>query len=223
MKWEANGKSPILSDKQTRECNAKGGLNLLALEGTFRSDHEIPPETQTAIFTAFIEQHRGFLLKELISHSMSEERLLGMLRTGGQLLDPQGKFVDDLQEAPRAIVEKPHYVGLTREVALSRVGYWVASLFVHATPRFAFRPSEQRLLLAALRSGTDEELAAELGVSVSAVKKTWVLIYERASAYLPDFSSDRKPKGMTERGKEKKQHLLSYMREHPEELRPASL
>ncbi|GAC1691656.1 MAG: hypothetical protein NVS9B5_33500 [Terriglobales bacterium] len=223
MKWEANGKSPILSDKQIRECNAKGGLNLLVLEGTFRSDHELPPEAQTAIFTAFIEQHRGFLLKELISHSMSEERLLGMLRTGAQLLDPQGKFVDDLEEPPRAIVEKPHYVGLTREVALSRVGHWVASLFVPATPRFAFRPSEQRLLLAALGSGTDEELAAELRVSLSAVKKTWVLIYERVSAYLPDFSSDRKPNGMTERGKEKKHRLLTYLREHPEELRPASL
>lgn len=223
MTWEASGKSPILSDKQTRECNAKGGLNLLVLEGTFRGDHELPPEAQTTIFTVFIEQHRGFLLKELISHSMSEERLLAMLRTGGQLLDPQGKFVDDLQGAPRAIVEKPHYVGLTREVALSRVGYWVASLFVHATPRFAFRPSEQRLLLAALRGGTDEELAADLGVSLSAVKKTWILIYERASPYLPGFSSDREPDVTMERGKEKKQRLLSYLREHPEELRPASL
>jgi hypothetical protein len=105
----------------------------------------------------------------------------------------------------------------------SRVGYWVASLFVHATPRFALRPSEQRLLLAALRGGTDEALAAELRVSLSAVKKTWVLIYERVSAYLPDFSSDRKPNGMIERGKEKKQRLLNYLREHPEELRPASL
>ena len=223
MKWEATGKSPIVSDKQTREFNAKGGLNLLVLEGTFRIDDEIGPETQTATFTAFVEQHRGFLLKELISHAMSEERLLGMLRTGGQLLDPQGKFVDDLQEPPRAIVGKPHYVGLTREVALSRVGYWVASLFVHATPEFALRPSEQRLLLAALRGGTDEELAIELGVSLSAVKKTWVLIYERASAYLPEFSSDREPSGTTERGKEKKQRLLGYLREHLEELRPASL
>ena len=223
LKWEANGKSPILSDKETRESNARGGLNLLVLEGTFRSDHETTAETQTATFTAFIEQHRGFLLKELISHAVSEERLLGMLRTGGQLLDPQGKFVDYLQGRPRTIVAKSHYVGLTREVALSRVSCWVASLFVHATPRFAFLPSEQRLLLAALHGGTDEELAAELGVSLSAVKKTWLLIYERASAYLPDFSSDREPNGTKERGKEKKQRLLTYLRGHPEELRPASL
>jgi hypothetical protein len=223
MKWEANGKSPILSDKQTRECNAKGGLNLLVLEGTFRGDHESRLETQTAVYMAFIEQHRGFLLKELISHSMSEERLLEMLRSGGQLLDPQGEYVDDLQEPPRAIFEKPHYAGLTREVALSRVGYLVGFLFVHATPKFALRPSEQRLLLAALRGGTDEELAAELGVSLSAVKKASALIYERASAYLPYCSSDPEPNGATERGKEKKQRLLSYLREHPEELRPASL
>ncbi len=36
-------------------------------------------------------------------------------------------------------------------------------------------------------------------------------------------SSDREPNGTTERGKEKKQRLLSYSREHPEELRPASV
>jgi len=51
----------------------------------------------------------------------------------------------------------------------------------------------------------------------------WVFIYERVSAYLPDFSSDRKPNGMTGRGKEKKQRLLTYLRDHPEELRPACL
>lgn len=85
------------------------------------------------------------------------------------------------------------------------------------------RPSEQRLLLAALRGGTNEELAADLGVSLSAVKKTWILIYERSSAYVHGFSSEREPDGTTERVKEKKQRLLSYLREHPEELRPASL
>lgn len=222
MKWEANGKFATLSDKQTRQSNVSGGLNLLVLEGTFRTEYESCLETQTAAYAAFLEQHRGFLLKELISHSPNEDRLQGMLRSGGLLLDGHGKYVDDMQKPLWEIVEKPHYVGLTREVALSRLGTFVGFLFIHETPRFALRRSEQRLLLAAMHGGTDEELALELGVSLSAVKKTWVHIYERASGCLPEPSPCREPDGAPERGKEKKQRLLSYLREHPEELRPAS-
>ena len=91
-----------------------------------------------------------------------------------------------------------------------------------SAPRFNFRPSEQRLLLTALRGGTDEELSDELGVSLSAIKKTWALIYERASAHLRGFSSNHVTDGASERGKEKKRRLLNYLRDHPEELRPAS-
>jgi hypothetical protein len=45
------------------------------------------------------------------------------------------------------------------------------------------------MLLGALPGGTDEELSEELGVSLSTIKKTWVLIYERAAAHLAGFSS----------------------------------
>jgi DNA-binding CsgD family transcriptional regulator len=161
-------------------------------------------------------------LKELISHAPTEDRLQGMLLSGGQLLNGHAKYVDQSQEPLGEIARKPHYVGLTSEVALSRWGSLVGLLFVHDTPRLALRPSEQRLLLSALHGGTDEELALDLGVSLSAVKKTWAHIYERTSAYLPDVCPACEPNGAAERGKEKKQRLLSYLRDHPEELRPAS-
>ena len=97
-------------------------------------------------------------------------------------------------------------------------------LFRSEAPQFDFRPSEQRLLLTALRGGTDEELSDDLGISLSAVKKTWSLIYERAAAHLPGFSSNHNgsTNGASERGKEKKQRLLTYLRDHPEEMRPAA-
>ena len=118
----------------------------------------------------------------------------------------------------------PHYLRLTRKVALSRAGAWAGSLFVYQPPQCGFRPSEQRLLLAAVRGGTDQELADELGVSLSAVKKTWLLIYSRASKQLPSiFRNGVAVPEDGERGREKKQHLIAYLRDHPEELRPASL
>jgi hypothetical protein len=219
----ARGESPLLSDKETREVNQNCGLNLLIWEGAVRTDYANRPDAHAAEFSAFVEQHRGFLLKELIGNVIAPEQLEGVLRSGGQFLNTEGKYVDSVERPLHEVFTAPHCVGLTREVGLSRMGSWVGTLFIHEWPRFCFRPSEQRLLLTALRGGTDEKLSDELGISHSAIKKTWLLIYERVSAYLPGFSSDHEPaEGTNERGKEKKQRLLAYLREHPEELRPAA-
>lgn len=79
------------------------------------------------------------------------------------------------------------------------------------------------MLLAALRGGTDEELAIDLGISLSAVKKMWLSIYGRASTHVPELLPNRgSVQEGGERGKEKKHRLLSYLRDHPEEHRPAS-
>jgi hypothetical protein len=52
---------------------------------------------------------------------------------------------------------------------------------------------------------------------------SWASIYERTSSQLPGFPSSRDvANGASERGKEKKHRLLNYLRDHPEELRPAS-
>jgi len=48
------------------------------------------------------------------------------------------------------VLAEPHLAGLTRELAMARVGTWIGSLFVYQPPQFRFRPSEQCLPLAAL-------------------------------------------------------------------------
>jgi DNA-binding CsgD family transcriptional regulator len=218
------GDNPLLSDQQVRQANSQGGLNLVTWEGALNHEFRDRPEAHTAVFSAFVEQHRGFLLKEMLAHGMSEELLAATLRSGGSLLDSEGCYTDTPGRSISEIFAAPHIVGITRELALSRVGFWIASLFIHEAPQFDFRPSEQRLLLTALRGGTDEELSDDLGISLSAVKKTWSLIYERAAAHLPGFSSNHNgsTNGASERGKEKKQRLLTYLRDHPEEMRPAA-
>jgi hypothetical protein len=76
----------------------------------------------------------------------------------------------------------------------------------------------------ALDGGTDKELADELGISLSAVKKTWRMIYDRVAACQPELipSNSQADAWTQDRGKQKKQRLLAYLREHPEELRPVS-
>jgi hypothetical protein len=72
-----------------------------------------------------------------------------------------------------------------------------------------------------VRGLTDEQLGDELGISLSAVKKTWRSAYNRASqASLPELPLGATDGAETKRGREKKQPLLSYLRRQMEELRP---
>jgi hypothetical protein len=220
----SRGESPLLSDRAVREGNTKGGLNLVVWEGAVRAELWECAEAHAAVVSAFVEQHRGFLLKEAVCQPSTREFLDVTLRTGAQLLHEDGRYVDFGDRSLGEFFKIPHYVGLTRKVALSRPGAWAGSLFVYQAPQCRFRPSEQRLLLAALRGRTDQELADDLGISLSAVKKTWLSIYNRVSTYLPSlFPNHVAVQEEGERGREKKQHLIGYLRDHPEELRPASL
>jgi len=218
------GNSPLLSNTQMRQANSKGGLNLLAWISAYDAEHLDSVEANAAMFSAFVSEHRGFLLKELIGQGVSLEVMKGTIRSGGLFFSPvEGRYVESLERPLHEVFAAPYLIGLTRELAMARVGTWIGSLFVHQCPKFGFRPSEQHLLLTALRGGTDQELSDELSLSLSAVKKTWLSIYDRVAGHLPGFSSDHDAMGgTTERGKEKKQRLLTYLRDHPEELRPAS-
>lgn len=218
----SRGESPLLPDGKVREANAKGGLNVITWEGVVRPEF-MSVESHTAVFSAFVEQHRGFLLKELTCQGTTPEILEAILRSGGLLLGEHGRYIESIDRSLDEIVNMPHHLGITRQLALSRTGTWIASLFAYQAPRCGFRPSEQRLLVAALRGRTDQELAKELGISLSAVKKSWLSIYQRAANHLPSLFDNHDGQEDGERGKEKKQHLIAYLRDHPEELRPAGL
>lgn len=218
------GKSPALTNAQVRAANRDGGLNLLVLEGAMRTADMGRPEIMNILFGVFVEYHRGFLLKELITQGTSTDMMKAQLQSGGYLVDHQGRYVPGKNKLLDELLRAPHFIGVSRELALQDFGSWMSSMFVYHAPRFGFRPSEQRLLLAALSGGTDEELSDELAISMSAVKKNWRQIYERVaphdSTLVPShYDEDRN----SERGKTKKQRLLAYLREHMEELRPTQI
>jgi DNA-binding CsgD family transcriptional regulator len=118
-------------------------------------------------------------------------------------------------------------MGVTREIAAGQQGSWgtwIGSLFRYRQPQLGFSRSEQRLLFSALDGSTDGELSDKLGLSLTTVKKTWRSIYDRTAAHIPELvhGHSRDEKASPERGKAKKQYLIAYLREHPEELRPVS-
>ncbi len=143
----------------------------------------------------FLDNHRGFLFKEIVIQGESPEHLEALRHTGGLLLGGDGCYGGfqgiDLQQLAR----EPHIVGITREIALEQFGSWISSLFRYQPPRFGFTRREQRLLLSALVGGTDEELSSLLNTSLSAVKKTWRSVYDRVAARLPELIPNNSPAG----------------------------
>ena len=217
--------SPLLSSKELAEANARGGLNLVGWHAACGPEDANRVDVLNFVFATFLEAHRGFLVKELIGQAESEEMARSMWNIGNHFFDPnRGVFVDSIDGSVEEFVRRPHVVGSKQEQALSKPGLWVASIFAYQPPRFGFRRSEQKLLLAALRGETDEELSDELAVSLSSVRRMWLSIYDRVAVNLPTLFGSEVPAndGISGRGKGKKHRLLAYIREHPEELRPVS-
>jgi len=221
----SDGRSPLLSDKEVREANFSNGINLTIWEGAVRVGDMHRSEISHSFLSTFIELHRGFLLKEIIGQVSIPEALGYVLNAGYLFVNSRnGQYIDAIDEPLNALMSEPHQTGLTRELAPTRLGTWASTLFVYEPPRFGFSPSEQRLLLTAALGGTDEDLSDELGISLSAVKKAWNSIYDRVGSHDPGLVpiTSLSEDGVAERGKTKKQRLLAYLHDHPEELRPAA-
>lgn len=70
------------------------------------------------------------------------------------------------------------------------------------------------------------EVSEHLGISVSSVRRCWLSIYDRVSERAPGVlgqaATTNYGNANAVRGKGKKNRVLAYLREHPEELRPLS-
>ena len=220
------GVSPVLSERQVREANSKGGLNLVVWEALPRPGFEKRADIYHLMVTSFIEGHRGFLWKELITAQVeSAARLQWALNAGGLLWNPSRRcYAHSPVGKHQEVIRQPHIVGVTRDVESGRPGSWVGTLFDYHPPKCGFSRREQALLLSALSGGTDEEISDDVGASRATVKNRWRSIYNRAISSLPElFRDDSQANSrISQRGKEKKRYLLAYLRDHPEELRPIS-
>jgi hypothetical protein len=199
-------------------------------EGCANPDFNDDAELPRFMMDVFIERHRGYRFKELIASQVeSTQRLELVFNSGALLWDPgSARYLESPQRSAGEIVSTPHLLGMTCEIERARRPWrpsWIGTLFDYHPPRCGFSRSEQRLLQFALDGeSTNQELADALGVSLPTVKKLWVSIYRRMNDSVPEINSggvQAEPDEST-RGKEKKRHLLAYVREHPEELRPVS-
>jgi hypothetical protein len=219
------GKWPLLSEKQIRCANAVGGLNSATWHTGALPEYLSRPEVGNTIMNAFVELHRGFLLKEVICQAETAEHFEGVRAIGGSLWNSSRNCYEPADRMPpQKLLRQPHVLGITRELAAHRYAGWAAFCFVSHPPRFGFSRSEQRLLACGLSGETDQQIASKMGISLVAVKKRWRAIYDRVAAIAPELlpAPISENEVGRERGKTKKAGLLAYIHEHPEELRPVS-
>jgi DNA-binding CsgD family transcriptional regulator len=225
VKRIARGNSPLLSDAAVRDANSTVRLNLLVWHNTIHPVDLIRAEVGTPVMASFEDYCRGFRLRELIGQADCLEQMYGQHNAGGLYFHrAENRYGDFPEVNAQNFGSEPRNAGMPRDLALNHHASWVGSLLLYPPPQFYFSRSEQRLLTLALEGGTDKELGDELGISEFAVKKTWRLIYDRVNACQPDLiPGNLQADSLTQdRGKQKKQRLLAYLRKHPEELRPVS-
>jgi len=216
---------PRMNREQIAWANASGGLNvLMCFEGWTRDG--LLPEQVLALREKQNEALHltlgGYRVKEFLVEQIGEENWQWMLDAGTRLRRDYSDCFrkGDVSEAESS--QGPRLVGLTKEEAFAHPGSNIASLFIFSPPRFHFNRSQRLLLQQALMGKTSETLAKSLSISPWTVKKRWSAIYERVadvdSELLPAFIAYSAH--ASSRGAERRRRLLSYLRQHPEELRP---
>ena len=216
---------PVLNSAQIARTNTGDGLNvLMCFEG--RAEGGFAPEQFLAVREkqneALYLALRGYHIKEFLVEPIGRETAQWTLDAGARFRrDYSNDFRQNRLPEPESS-QRPFLIGLTKKEAFRHPGSSIAGLFIYTAPRFRFNLSQRVLLQHALTGETCEQLAASLSLSHWTVKKRWRAIYERVM----DVDNELLPRPIaygahvSSRGEERKRHLLNYLRQHLEELRP---
>jgi DNA-binding CsgD family transcriptional regulator len=216
------GESPLLTAAAIRAANSGAGLNLVCLHFCLRNRDLEHPRTRDVLQVSnasFFFFFAGYRINALYQEVYGSQHA-AYLNAGGlrQIADfgavaGKGATADD--------AERPFLFGLRKEEIAPAAVNPLSLLFHALPPRFAFSASAQHVLERALLLHSDEEIAAQLKISVDAVKKTWRAIYQRVDNVAPRmFGMVARASNPSHRSAERRRHLLEYLRTHLEELRP---
>ena len=219
------GELPVLNREQVARANADAGLNVIVCFEGWAHDG-LSPERVLAVRAKQGEALRlglsGYRVKEFLAYPLGEEALQWMLNAGARIRRHYSNYFRSRTVFRPVFSQRPSLVGLTKKEAFAYPGSSIAGLFVYTPPRFLFSRSQRVLLRHALSGETCDTLAASLSVSRWTVKKRWHAIYERVA----DVDGELLPPSIAygapaaSRGSERRRHLLNYLRQHLEEIRP---
>jgi len=209
---EAAAKTVVLSRNEIGEGNAGDGIDFLNMYGTWREGILNPAELAEVhglLGTSFVEHFAGYRFNRVLKEAIGPSQIALARATGTY------RVIAEFPESGSALAV------VTRESVLAAPYSVAARMYRYQEPVLHLRPAEQRLLEAALTGKTDAELSNDLGLSIEAVKKRWMSIFERIDEFKPDILSNADVDSEV-RGPQKRHRVVAYVRSHPEELRPFS-
>lgn len=202
---------PVLLDyQQLRDANTYGQLQVALLTSVWEPDlSEVEFGEGLALMpSVFVRHYIGYRVFRILYEA------IGNIEMNIHSSTTVYRFVRKYSE-DRALA------CITRESAFSLTGSTISPLFVDRSPVLCLTEADQRFLRAAVDGLTDEELARFLNLHISSVKKRWARIFTHVSAVRPEiFGEQRDGTNDQTRGRQKRHHVLAFVREHPEELRP---
>jgi DNA-binding CsgD family transcriptional regulator len=220
-----SGQMPVLNRKQVAHANAGDGLNVMVCFEGWTQD----ALSSQQLFAVRAKQSEalhlalsGYRVNEFLANPIGPNASQWMLDAGARLRRDYTNYFRKNHLSKPESSRRPCLMGLSKEEALAHPGSNLAGVFVYAAPRFHFNRSQRVLLRHALMGQTCEELATSLSLSPWTVKKRWHAIYRRVAdvdtALLPPPIAYGV--NVSSRGPERRRRLLSYLRQHLEELRP---
>jgi len=213
------GERLLLTAREHGQANGGDGVHAFGLDFALASPDWYRPSVMRwfpSMEYSLRDWIAGWRLKSLVREMPGQDTYLLARAAGYPLLR-------DLRRAVPATIpahERPYLCGTTRAEALRRPSSIAARFFLYHLPVFDFTPGEQEVLRLALGPLGDDDIAATLHVSPNTVKLRWRRIFDAVRAVRPALLPDDADRESQRRGSEKRRHLLAYVREHPEELRP---
>lgn len=204
-----DGSPVVLPYEELREGNTHATLQLAVLAGAFAEhlrEDEIW-EVTTVMSEIFVSHFVGFNIARILYEA------IGRVEIGIHTATTVSQTV-------RVFDQERALMNITPESAGSVTGSQISTIFLKRRPILRLGQAEQELLVAALDELTDEELSDRLNVHIGTVKKRWMKVFDRISSERPELFISCARHVEQVRGRQKRHHILAYLREHPEELRP---
>ena len=215
-----NGKSVIATYDEVREANTSRDLQQVILDTSWKDTHLSPAErdeVRVLLGLAYLELHAGYRFSRILVEMVDEVDLWHV--RGHRSFEVVDRFEAYRRANPDTTWNPERaLLAVTVETMRNDPHSIAATLFHHhLDPQFAFTRAEQELLEAALEGTDDASASKSLFVSLPAIKHRWKTIFERVAAVKPELCPQD---GNGTRGIQKRQRILTYVRNHPEELRP---
>jgi hypothetical protein len=209
----AAGEPVLRSESSLVGEAAQDGLDLVLLCNSF-SIQSLPSEEQVEasilLPQALVHLHVGYRVRRILMETTNERMRLLAASSG------VWRTVGNFPEQERALMI------VTQDEAMEAAGFGILGpLFLYKEPILGLRDTEKQLLCQAIHGDTDAQLALSLHISVSSVKKRWTSLFSRIADLQPNLLPEEESASKEERrGSQKRHRILTYVRGHPEELRP---